>query len=662
MHALTWAGRVVGGRYRLQDPIGHGAMGTVWRARDELLDRDVAVKEVMIRPALSDAERSSAYERTLREAKTAARLNHPGVVAVFDVVEEDGRPWIVMELVQARSLEQVLAEDGPLPPARAADIGQQLVSALATAHCAGVLHRDVKPSNVLLAPDGRAVLTDFGIATFEGDAQLTQTGMVMGTPAFTSPERIRGEPATPSSDLWSLGATLYAAVQGRGPYQERGGALTTMNAVLHEDVPVASSAGQLGPVIAALMCRDPAARPDAARAALLLSGALGGGPWAGDWPGGCLEPTGTARPGGGVPGGGWSGDGATGGRWPGENWLGSLPAGAGEFPVSAAFSGAAPPQQPPAFGVPASCDMPSPTAWGQQLGPSGGSWPMGEATTSYPSAAGESASPYATPGGTMYSAPVSEAPPYLPPLGAGQAGHGTSGPSHASTVRSSRHGGRAALAACATVAIVAAGVIGGFAVAHATRSSPTAGGQVRRDTSHATSSAANTSSPGNAPATATARPAGYDWYSLPAASAGTAAGFRLAVPRGWDASRKGLVTYLRAPAGAGFMEVDLTPHTFPGPMTEARWLEARTRRQGKFPGYRPISIRPVEVLGSTGAVWSFSWLEAGVGRVVAEDYLLDLSTSGGSQSYAVYASAPIASWPPTAQILSEAIRTFQPLT
>jgi eukaryotic-like serine/threonine-protein kinase len=162
MRALAWAGHVVAGRYRLQDQIGRGAMGAVWQARDELLDRDVAVKELVISSSLGTSDPGSLYERTLREARTAARLSHPGVVTVFDVVEEDGRPWIIMELVRARSLEQVLAEDGPLPPAQAADMGQQLISALAAAHSAGVLHRDVKPSNVLLCPDGRAVLTDFG--------------------------------------------------------------------------------------------------------------------------------------------------------------------------------------------------------------------------------------------------------------------------------------------------------------------------------------------------------------------------------------------------------------------------------------------------------------------------------------------------------------------
>ena len=261
-------GRVIAGRYNLQHPIGRGAMGVVWRARDQILDREVAVKEVVISSLLGEEERRNAYQRTLREARTAARLSHRGLVAVYDVAEEDGRPWIVMELVPSRSLDQVLTVEGRLPALRVARIGQQLLSALAAAHIAGVLHRDVKPSNVLIATDRtgtgwdeRAVLTDFGIAQFEGDPRLTQTGMVMGSPGFTAPERIRGGDATPASDLWSLGATLYAAVEGRGPYEQRGGAITTMSAIINEDAPVAAHAGRLAPVIAALMRRDPATRP-----------------------------------------------------------------------------------------------------------------------------------------------------------------------------------------------------------------------------------------------------------------------------------------------------------------------------------------------------------------------------------------------------------------
>ena len=274
MHPLADAGRVIAGRYRLEAPIGRGAMGVVWRARDQLLDRDVAVKEVQIAETLTDVERANAYQRTLREAKTAARLNHPGVVTVYDVAEDGGRPWIVMQLVSAQSLDQVLVASGPLSPRRAAEVGRQLLSALSVAHAAGVMHRDVKPSNVLLARDDRAVLTDFGIATFQGDPRLTQTGMVMGSPGFTAPERIRGEDASPASDLWSLGATLFAAVEGHGPYEKRGGAITTMSAIINEDAPSAPTAGALGPVIAALLRREPSDRPDASTATRMITDVL----------------------------------------------------------------------------------------------------------------------------------------------------------------------------------------------------------------------------------------------------------------------------------------------------------------------------------------------------------------------------------------------------
>ena len=274
MHPLADTGRVIAGRYRLQAPIGRGAMGVVWRARDQLLDRDVAVKEVKIADTLTDQERANAYQRTLREAKTAARLNHPAVVTVYDVAEDEGRPWIVMQLVNAQSLDQVLASSGPLSPRRAAEMGRQLLSALSVAHSAGVMHRDVKPSNVLLGQDDRAVLTDFGIATFQGDPKLTQTGMVMGSPGFTAPERIRGEDASPASDLWSLGATLFAAVEGHGPFEKRGGAVTTMSAIINEDAPEAPTAGALAPVIAALLRREPTDRPDAAGAGRMITDVL----------------------------------------------------------------------------------------------------------------------------------------------------------------------------------------------------------------------------------------------------------------------------------------------------------------------------------------------------------------------------------------------------
>src|SRR5215467_14378483 len=265
--------RGVPGRGVLLDRIGQGSMGTVWRARDRVLARDVAVKEVRLPDLMPAREREILRERTLREARVSAKMSHPCVVTVHDVIEADGTPWIVMELVAARSLDRVLAEDGPLPPGVAAKTGMMLLAALASAHAAGIVHRDVKPGNVLLAPDGRAVLTDFGIAAMDGDPALTQTGMVMGTPGFCAPERIRGGSASPASDLWSLGATLYAAVEGRGPFDGHGSPMAVLASIVHSDPPPARAAGPLGPVIEALMSKDPAQRPDAARARQLLTAA-----------------------------------------------------------------------------------------------------------------------------------------------------------------------------------------------------------------------------------------------------------------------------------------------------------------------------------------------------------------------------------------------------
>ncbi len=246
-------------------------MGIVWHGRDELLDRHVAVKQLILAPIASDADAQASYQRTLREARTAARLSHPGVVTVFDVVEEDGMPWIVMELIRARPLDQVIAEDGPLPPAQAAQLGLSLLDALSAAHAAGVLHRDVKPSNVLISPEGKAVLTDFGIATVQGDPGMTQSGMVVGTPGFSPPERVRGADATPASDLWSLGATLYAAVEGRGPFDRAGGSAAIVASIATEAAPRAPSAGPLASVIDLLLRANPAERPDAAATSRLLT-------------------------------------------------------------------------------------------------------------------------------------------------------------------------------------------------------------------------------------------------------------------------------------------------------------------------------------------------------------------------------------------------------
>lgn len=265
--------QLIGQRYRLATPIGQGATGTVWRGWDEVLRRLVAIKEVRFPPGVSRAKRDILCWRTLREARTAAQLSHPAAATVHDVVVERGCPWIVMELIHGRPLDRVIKTSGPLPPSRVAELGCQILGALTAAHRAGVLHRDVKPSNVLITGDGGAVLTDFGIATMDGDSSLTQDEMVLGTPAYLAPERIRGDSATPATDMWSLGATLYAAVEGQGPYDRCGGVAATVAKVLSVDPPPLKAAGPLTAAISALLSRNPTARPSPDDAMAMLKAA-----------------------------------------------------------------------------------------------------------------------------------------------------------------------------------------------------------------------------------------------------------------------------------------------------------------------------------------------------------------------------------------------------
>ncbi|GIF36123.1 hypothetical protein Axi01nite_04340 [Actinoplanes xinjiangensis] len=256
---MTVRQMLVAGRYRLVEPVGAGGMGRVWLARDEMLHRDVAVKEIVPPGWMSDVEQHRMHERTLREARSAARLNHPHVVRIYDVVHTEGQSWIVMEYVPSRSLYQVLDEDGPYEPAVAARIGLALLDALDAAHRAGVLHRDVKPHNVLIGTDGRVVLTDFGLATFVDDGGVTAPGLIVGSPQYVSPERARTGASTVESDLWSLGATLYAAVEGHSPYA-RETAMATLAALATDPPDPPARAGPLAAVLDGLLRYEPAAR------------------------------------------------------------------------------------------------------------------------------------------------------------------------------------------------------------------------------------------------------------------------------------------------------------------------------------------------------------------------------------------------------------------
>ncbi|MEU7587665.1 serine/threonine-protein kinase [Micromonospora sp. NPDC049230] len=269
---------LIAGRYRLLDLVGRGGMGRVWLARDEMLHREVAVKEIVPPTWLADHERAEARSRTLREARAAARLNHPAVVRLYDVISVDDNPWIVMEYVPSRTLQDLVDAEGPLEPSHAARIGLAILDALHAAHTAGVLHRDIKPQNVLVAHDGRVMLTDFGLATFDGgDGVTTRPGMVLGSPQYVAPERAAEGVSTVAADLWSLGATLHAAVEGRSPYA-RSTAMATLSALAAGPPDPAPHAGSLAPVLAGLLRRDPRHRLDHHAARRLLVRAAAGHP------------------------------------------------------------------------------------------------------------------------------------------------------------------------------------------------------------------------------------------------------------------------------------------------------------------------------------------------------------------------------------------------
>jgi len=271
---MTVEGQLVAGRYRLVRSLGTGGMGRVWLAVDELLDRDVAVKEIVLQAEPSEAEQTRLHARAISEACAAARVCHHNVVQIHDVMRTDDGMWIVMEYVRGGSLRQMIVERGPLPPTQVALIGLSMLTALDAAHRKGVLHRDVKPSNVLVDPGGRVVLTDFGVATI-GDVDAdADADIVEGAPAYVAPERVLHGRSSVEGDLWSLGATLYAAVEGRPPFS-RPGVADTLSAVATEPPDPVHRAGPLEPVLQGLLCRNPAIRMGSAQARRLLRAVAG---------------------------------------------------------------------------------------------------------------------------------------------------------------------------------------------------------------------------------------------------------------------------------------------------------------------------------------------------------------------------------------------------
>jgi serine/threonine protein kinase len=264
------AGRIIADRYTLKAPLGRGGMGTVWRAHDAVLGREVAIKEVVFLPTMADKERHPAQARVLREARAAARLDHPGAVTLYDVVQDRGGTFLVMELVEAPTLAELVVQHGPLPVVRVAELGVQVAGALEAAHAAGIVHRDVKPANVLVPERAIAKLADFGIASLQGDPQLTATGLVIGSPGYMAPEQARGEETGPPADWWALGATLFYAVEGEPPF-DRGTSIATLAAVVNEPPRSPRRAGPLTDLLTALLAQDPAARPSGPKVRAWLS-------------------------------------------------------------------------------------------------------------------------------------------------------------------------------------------------------------------------------------------------------------------------------------------------------------------------------------------------------------------------------------------------------
>ncbi|MFI0511480.1 protein kinase [Streptomyces sp. WSLK1-5] len=584
-------GLLLAGRYRLADPIGKGGMGRVWRAHDEVLHRAVAIKELTAALYVSEGDQAVLLARTRAEARAAARINHSAVVTVHDVLDHDGRPWIVMELVEGRSLADAVKEDGRIEAREAARIGMWVLRALRAAHSAGVLHRDVKPGNVLLARDGRVLLTDFGIAQIEGDTTITRTGEVVGSVDYLAPERVRGADPGPSADLWALGATLYTAVEGRSPFR-RTTPLTTMQAVVDEEPAEPRNAGPLGPVIAALLHKDPAVRPGAAEAEQMLAEAAEG-----------------RRPGA------------------AQAYVPTRHEGSRHEPGTQ--SGSHGGLRTPVPGT--SADGPSYPSATSPAYPSATNGAYPSATNpAYPSATGPS---YSSASGPAYHSgtPYAQGPSSTvigPPHHAGQAPAASSG----------RRRLRSVALVVALAAVVSAGTV--VALQKWDQGRDTGG-----------TSVSSSPSPSPTPSTSTDTggvPAGWERYDDPV-------GFSLNLPKGWDRSvfgtpANGLTQIDYSPdEGKHFIRiaVDTSPD-FIDPYEHQRDLE---RQIQDLKDYHRVDMDRNTYRDRPGARWEYTWTALakdiafpGPRRAVEETYI-----SRDGAEYAIYMSSPAESWPTTSK-------------
>jgi hypothetical protein len=604
-------GALVAARYRLQAVVGRGGMGVVWRASDERLRRDVAVKEIIWPPQLGEAEQDKLCQRALREARTAARLDHPSVVRVYDVVEDDGRPWIVMPLIQYPSLSEVVREHGPLPPSRVARVGVQIVDALQAAHAAGVLHRDVKPGNVLLGPQDQVVLTDFGMAIADGSTALTTSGVLIGSPAYMAPERARGEPATRAADMWSLGATLYAAVEGRPPFN-REGALAILTAVVGGVPDPPLRAGPLWLVISGLLRKDPAKRWGASEAGRLLRQVAGAG----------------AAPGAPRP-------------------EATVPLAAADGPTASTVVTGRPGRR-----------RETAAADGEP------SWAAGSA-----GAAGGGA---LIPGLEPRPHPRPDVPASSPPV---RAAPGTGRGALRRRYAVLGGVVAAALVVAVAIALIrSAPVHQGLAAPAAHRSPAAHQGHQPSRASPAPSSPVSpvpisstpprpvhrrpviSGSPGRAGATPPAPgssgrgalPAGFFWYHDPTA-------FSIGVPDGWQVSHEGHLVYVRDPGSGRFLIIDQTTHPKPSPLAD--WRRQQASRRDTYPGYHLIRLQAVHYAQAERAAdWEFTYYTGGQLVHVLNRNIL----ANAHHAYALYWSTPASEWQASLRYFRSFAATFRP--
>ena len=613
---------IVANRFRLDSRIGKGGSGVVWKAHDMRLERRVAMKELVLPSSVEPGERKELQRSVLREARAAARLDHPGAVAVYDIAEDGDRSFIVMELVEARNLAQIVAEDGPLTPASVATLGLQLVDILEAAHHAGIVHRDVKPANVLVPSVGRARLSDFGIATVIDDPSVTATGVLKGTPSYMAPEQALRNETGPNSDLWALGATLYFAVEGKAPF-ERGTALATLTAIALDEPRPPERAGPIAPVLEQLLVKDPTARPTYQQLRSALQPIVRAQPpAAAPHPGQAPAALASAPPD--VP---------------------SRTPAAAPSPASAADPSTAPLAGPPPVAAPAAVAGPPPVAAPAAVA---GPPPVaGPAPVAAPAAVAGPA-PVAAPAAVAAPAPAAaprpaaappENPPPLPSVAPPAPPRSPGAP--AVVRRPGPPAKHTAWIAAAVVAVLAVASAGYFLSRSSGRKSPAPGAAV----SH---SAATTMAPSETGATASgvAVPTGWTSYT------DSATGFKVAYPPTWQVVRNGTLTDFRDPATGTYLRID--HQTPPAPTADGPWYALEKPFSANNPGYVRLGITKTVFHGDSAAIWEYTYLSGSV-RLHA----IDLGMIHGNFGFGFNFQTTDAAWSAQQPLLSQLENAFQ---